>query len=252
MGAESGFGRMVFLGSLAYSSTSTGPVMGPSKVSAFVPCLPEVRINEMATSSIPLRAKKATKKKKSGSNKKNKYASTSGFGGAATAPCPCGSDLGYAKCCGKLHKDPGAFADATAEQVVRARYSAYAKREVDFIVMSTHPLNKNFVTDIEHWKESIRVNCYDNFELTSCEIVDETYEGEGDDERAKVKFVAKMTQVDSREKTSFMETSTFERAGKHIANGAWLYKEGVIETAPGMPEPEEEEEGEDSTGETTT
>ncbi len=38
-----------------------------------------------------------------------------------------------------------------------------------------------------------------------------------------------------------METSTFERAGKHIANGAWLYKEGVIETAPGMPEPEEEE-----------
>ena len=38
-----------------------------------------------------------------------------------------------------------------------------------------------------------------------------------------------MTQVDSREKTSFMETSTFERAGKHIRQGAWLYKDGVVE-----------------------
>ena len=188
-----------------------------------------------------LHAKKSSKQKKS-SSKKNKYASTSGFGGAATAPCPCGSGLGYVKCCGKLHKDAQAYAAATAEQVVRARYSAYAKREVDFIVGSTHPLNEKFQSDIEHWKEQIKINCYDNFELTSCEIVDESYEGEGDKEIAKVKFVAKMTQVDSREKTAFMETSTFERAGQHIAGGAWLYKEGVIETAPGMPEPEEEEE----------
>lgn len=88
------------------------------------------------------------------------------------------------------------------------------------------------------------MNCYDNFELNSCQIVEESYEGEGEKEIAKVKFVATMTQVDSREKTAFMETSTFERAGKHIANGAWLYKEGLIETAPGMPEPKEEEEEE--------
>jgi len=153
-------------------------------------------------------------------------------------PCPCGSGLGYMKCCGRLHNDPAVFAAATAEEVVRARYSAYSEREVDFIVGSTHPLNKNFISDIEHWKETIRMNCYDNFELTSCEILDETYEGEGDKQIAKVKFVAKMTQVDSREKTAFQETSTFERAGKNIMGGAWLYKEGVIETAPGMPEPE--------------
>jgi hypothetical protein len=31
-----------------------------------------------------------------------------------------------------------------------------------------------------------------------------------------------------REKTAFMETSSFERAGKHIANGAWLYKEVTV------------------------
>lgn len=150
------------------------------------------------------------------------------------------------KCCGKLHKDAKSYASATAEHVVRARYSAYAKREVDFIIGSTHPLNMNFMSDIEHWKEQINMNCYDNFELTSCEIVDETYEGEGEKEVAKVKFIAKMTQVDSREKTAFMEISLFERAGKHIQNGAWLYKEGIIETAPGMPEPKAEEEEKES------
>ena len=140
------------------------------------------------------------------------------------------------KCCGKLHKDATTFAQSTPEQIVRARYSAYAKREVDFIVGSTHPLNKNFISDIEHWKDTIRTNCYDNFELTSCQIISEEITGEGENQVAKVQFVAKMTQVDSREKTAFMETSTFERAGKHIANGAWLYKEGLVESAPGMPE----------------
>jgi len=111
------------------------------------------------------------------------------------------------KCCGKIHTDLSAYASATAEQVVRARYSAYAKRVVDFIVGSTHPLNKNFISDIEHWKDTIRMNCYDNFELTSCEILDEVYDkgaGKGDDKDvARVKFIARMTQVDSREKTAF-------------------------------------------------
>ena len=75
-------------------------------------------------------------------------------------------------------------------------------------------------------------NCYDNFELKNCEIIDEQYEGEGDDQISKVKFIATMTQVDSREKTAFMETSTFKRAGKHIREGAWLYKDGIVEKAP--------------------
>jgi hypothetical protein len=65
--------------------------------------------------------------------KKSRSSSSSpatGFGGAATESCPCGSGFGYAKCCGKLHQDPMAFATATPSQVVRARYTAYAKRQV--------------------------------------------------------------------------------------------------------------------------
>lgn len=171
--------------------------LGPSQSLAFFTSRPRT-VKDWPP--IILRAKKssATQKKSSGVTKKNKNASSSGFGGAAVENCPCGSGLGYMKCCGKLHRDIKAYADATAEQVVRARYSAYAKREVDFIVGSTHPLNKNFMNDIEHWKETIRMNCYDNFELTNCEIVNETYELVDDREIAKVQFVAKMIQVDSR------------------------------------------------------
>lgn len=64
------------------------------------------------------------------------------------------------------------------------------------------------------------INCYDNFELTKCDILSETYDREGDHEFATVAFVANMIQLDSREQTAFMETSLFERAGKHIQNGA--------------------------------
>jgi SEC-C motif-containing protein len=174
---------------------------------------------------------KQQKKRASRNTVGNRTQSTSGFGGAAVTLCPCGSGVSYIKCCRVIHKDPKAFGLATPEQVVRARYSAYAKREIDFIIGSTHPLNKDFMTDIQHWREKIDTNCFDNFELTNCEILEETIES---DNQAKVKFIARMTQVDIREKTAFMETSTFERAGKHIRNGAWLYKSGIVEAIPGQ------------------
>ena len=65
------------------------------------------------------------------------------------------SNVFHLSSCGKLHKESKVYGAAKAEQVVRARYSAYAKREIDFIIGSTHPLNKAFMTDIEHWRETI-------------------------------------------------------------------------------------------------
>lgn len=122
------------------------------------------------------------------------------------------------------------YPKATPEQVVRARYSAYAKREIDFIVASTHPQNKNFQADIAHWRQQIDLNCYDNFELTRCDIVELSEVGP-QDKTATVTFVAHMIQRDSREKTAFQETSTFEKIG-----GVWMYLEGKIEDPPGREE----------------
>jgi len=151
----------------------------------------------------------------------------SGFGGAAKEPCACGSGLAYDKCCGLLHRNPQAYAAASADQVVRARYTAYSKRVVDFIIQSTHPENPRFQSDLKHWRDTIASDCYDSFELTKCEILETQYEGEGDGETAIVRFLAHMTQRDSNERTAFIETSTFQR---DPTSKAWLYKDGVVAT----------------------
>jgi SEC-C motif-containing protein len=170
---------------------------------------------------IPLPSLFAKKK----SSKARASGSTGGFGGAATEPCVCGSGLGYNKCCGKLHQDSKAYAAATASQVVRARYSGYSKRVIDFIIASTHPLNPSFEQDMSHWKKTMEEDCFDNFELTKCDILEESYSGEGTDELATVRFRTQMTQRDTEERSAFIETSTFERDPK---SGAWLYRDGVV------------------------
>jgi uncharacterized protein YchJ len=74
-----------------------------------------------------------------------------------------------------------------------------------------------------------RENCYDNFKLTKCKILEETYERE---DTALVKFIAHMIQVDLNEKTSFAETSTFERISDPHSPGPWLYKSGIVQASP--------------------
>lgn len=83
-----------------------------------------------------LNAKTKKKKRATRNTIGNRTQSTSGFGGASVAPCPCGakdndgSQKSYMKCCGLLHTSADKYASARAEEVVRARYSAYAKRQV--------------------------------------------------------------------------------------------------------------------------
>lgn len=51
-------------------------------------------------------------------------------------PCPCGSTLKYKKCCQIYHQ--GAPPE-TALLLMKARYSAYAAGDVNFILATTHP-----------------------------------------------------------------------------------------------------------------
>jgi len=176
--------------------------------------------------SSSLFASKKKKKKRPASN--TSQGGGGGFGGAALEPCPCGSQETYAACCGKLHQDVNSYRMATAEQVVRARYSAYAKKQPDFLIASTHPMHKDFDTDLKRWKSTIKTNMYDNFDMPRCVIVEENYGPSND--TATVRFIAEMVLRETGETTSFMETSTFERAKTH---GAWLYRNGTIEAAPG-------------------
>ena len=51
--------------------------------------------------------------------------------------CPCGSSKAYADCCERLHRGLGNT--PTAESLMRARYTAHVKEEIDYIYETTHP-----------------------------------------------------------------------------------------------------------------
>ncbi|WP_309067593.1 YchJ family metal-binding protein [Microbacterium sp.] len=51
--------------------------------------------------------------------------------------CPCGSGRAYAACCGPLHA--GARLAETPEELMRSRYSAYAKHDADYLLRTWHP-----------------------------------------------------------------------------------------------------------------
>ena len=52
-------------------------------------------------------------------------------------PCPCGSGQPYASCCEPLHDNR--VQPATAEQLMRSRYSAYAVGRLDHVFRTWHP-----------------------------------------------------------------------------------------------------------------
>jgi SEC-C motif domain protein len=54
--------------------------------------------------------------------------------------CPCGSGLPLAECCGRLHD--GTAAAATAEQLMRSRYSAFALTDGEYLLATWHPATR--------------------------------------------------------------------------------------------------------------
>ena len=51
--------------------------------------------------------------------------------------CHCGSGRVYSACCGRLHS--GAENAASAEALMRSRYSAYVLRLADYLLATWHP-----------------------------------------------------------------------------------------------------------------
>ena len=54
--------------------------------------------------------------------------------------CPCGSGATYVACCGPLHI--GSTTAATAEQLMRSRYSAFAVGDADYLLATWHPATR--------------------------------------------------------------------------------------------------------------
>jgi SEC-C motif-containing protein len=64
-----------------------------------------------------------------------------------TRRCPCGAGLPFPECCGPLHD--GTRTAATAEQLMRSRYSAFALRNAEYLVQTWHPRTRPPTDDVD-------------------------------------------------------------------------------------------------------
>jgi SEC-C motif-containing protein len=70
--------------------------------------------------------------------------------------CPCGSGIDYADCCCPVIS--GTVKARTAEQLMRSRYSAYVKRDADYLVSTTHPdaRTPDLAGSIASWMDQVQ------------------------------------------------------------------------------------------------
>ncbi|HMO16777.1 MAG TPA: YchJ family metal-binding protein [Oligoflexia bacterium] len=128
-----------------------------------------------------------------------------------TESCPCSSGLCYDSCCKPYHK--GIKHAPSAEALMRARYSAYALGEMDYLLKSI-PLieRKRFdIRDARAWSSQS--------EWLGLEVISTKESSNG--QKATVEFKAKF-------KAGENEHTHHERAYFEKTAGRWFFLDGKI------------------------
>lgn len=136
--------------------------------------------------------------------------------------CPCSSQKDYAQCCEPIIKGEPA---STAEDLMRARYTAYTQVDMDFIKKTHDPetIKKTNMTENQAWAEKTQ---WKELEILNTE------KGQPEDTWGKVEFKAQF--VAGKETGAHHEVSEFNKK-----NGQWFFTKGkapesfqVINTEP--------------------
>jgi len=124
--------------------------------------------------------------------------------------CPCGSGNPYSECCEQIIS--GGRPATTAEQLMRARYSAYVFAMMDFVFESTHPDHREGYdhAGTKAWAETA--------EWLGLEIID-TKKGGGGDSTGEVEFIAHFSE--KGERRQHHEAGQFQ-----LKDGCWYFTEG--------------------------
>lgn len=121
--------------------------------------------------------------------------------------CPCGSEQPLAQCC--LPFIQGKATPKTAEALLRSRYTAFTRGEVDYILSTHHSKTKDDVKreEIESWSKGS--------EWLGLKIL-QKLQGEEADERGEIAFHAKY-KADGKVQDHY-EHSLFEKE-----EGKWKF-----------------------------
>lgn len=122
--------------------------------------------------------------------------------------CPCGSGAAFNQCCEPVIN--GTRESETAEELMRARYSAFVTGAIDFIVSSTHSRTRKDVdrSFIREWSEN---STWRGLQILETKEINEN--------KAYVSFDAQYTQHGKDE--NHREKSLFERE-----QGQWRFVTG--------------------------
>ena len=124
--------------------------------------------------------------------------------------CPCKSGMAFDLCCGPILD--GKTEAPTAEALMRARYSAYATGNVDFIINSNEPKSRENLSPeaIEEWSKGS--------EWLGLEII-KTKKGKEADSEGLVEFKAHYMQ--NRARLTHHELAEFKKI-----DGKWMFFDG--------------------------
>jgi SEC-C motif-containing protein len=127
--------------------------------------------------------------------------------------CYCCSDKEFEDCCQPFIS--GAAKPATAEELMRSRFSAYAIGAGEYLLRSTHPSMRKFydLNEIERWAKSN--------EWQRLEIVSKTG-GEARDRKGTVEFKAYFLDENDQPQIHH-ERSNFQKE-----LGKWFFFDGKV------------------------
>jgi len=127
-------------------------------------------------------------------------------------PCPCGSGRTLEECCGPILD--GSREAATAEALMRARYSAFPEKRIPFLGHTLHPGHR------DDYDEEATRRWADQASWLGLEILAVEQGGE-DDERGSVEFVARYRERGVLR--NYHERSEFSRY-----KGRWCFVSGEM------------------------
>ena len=126
--------------------------------------------------------------------------------------CPCGSGKPFSECCGPILQ--GARPAATAEELMRARYSAYVEGPIEFLGESLHPDHRDDYDEAatRRWAARARWLGLQIGNLVA---------GGTEDEQGSVEFIARYREKGvihaHRERSEFVKQQ-----------GRWYFVEGEV------------------------
>lgn len=129
--------------------------------------------------------------------------------------CPCGSGKTYAECCEPIIK--GTKKAPTAESLMRARYTAYEKQEIDFIINTCEASDEVAEIDRKATEDWSKNSTWHGLQILRTE------KGTESDEEGVVEFEATYTRKQIRD--VHHEMAYFKKI-----NGEWVYSVGQLKT----------------------